>query len=294
MNQLLFFLLRFTGLPFIIREFIQKNKVTILMLHKTDEKTSAKIFQYLSRRYNIIDLNYFITAAEKKLAIQKKSIILTFDDGHILNYEMLPILKKTKIPVTVFLCSSIINTNRHFWFTIKGYATKINDLKRATNAQRIEILEAAGFSQEMEFKEPQALQKWQLMEMKEYVNFQSHTKFHPILPKCTKKEANNEISDSKKQLEKEYDLMINAIAYPNGDYSDRDIQLAKEAGYKCGITVDFGYNTIYSDMFRLKRISINDTNDLNELIVKASGLWAFIKTRNGRKQSYGYSSSVEK
>ena len=89
------------------------------------------------------------------------------------------------------------------------------------------------------------------------------------------------------KLEKDFDLIINAIAYPNGDYSNRDIKLVKKAGYKCGLTVDFGYTSKNTDLFRLKRLSINDSIDLKEIIVKASGLWAFFKTRNGKRQAYG-------
>ncbi len=98
---------------------------------------------------------------------------------------------------------------------------------------------------------------------------------------------------AKQMLETEYKLPINAIAYPNGDYSDRDIAISKEAGYTCGITVDFGYNTIHTDLFRLKRLSVNDTGNLDELAVKASGVWAFFKTRNGRKQGFGWQERTE-
>ncbi len=40
-------------------------------------------------------------------------------------------------------------------------------------------------------------------------------------------------------------------------------------------------------MFKLKRVSANDTDDINELSVKASGLWAFIKTRISKEQKIG-------
>ena len=79
-----------------------------------------------------------------------------------------------------------------------------------------------------------------------------------------------------------YGLNINSISYPNGDYSRRDILLSKEAGYRCGITIDFGYNTIKTDIFTLKRFSVNDTEDMNELIVKSSGLWSFFRAMTGK------------
>ncbi|HRV84191.1 MAG TPA: polysaccharide deacetylase family protein, partial [Saprospiraceae bacterium] len=77
-----------------------------------------------------------------------------------------------------------------------------------------------------------------------------------------------------------------AIAYPNGDYSDRTVEMSRNSGFQCGVTVDYGFNSMTSDPYRLKRLSINDTGDLNELIVKSSGLWGFLKTRNGKKNGY--------
>ena len=154
--------------------------------------------------------------------------------------------------------------------------------------KRVEYLSSIGFDIEKEYEQPQALQKEQIEQMKPFVNFQAHTLYHPILPMCDYAEAEKEILQSKQVLEQKFGLDITTIAYPNGDYSTRDIALAKEAGYRCGVTVDFGLNNPHSDLFRLKRISISDTANIDELCVKASGLWGFFKTRNGRKQNFGF------
>lgn len=294
MNKLLFILLRVTGLPIIFRELIQRNKVTILLFHDISKETAEQTFSYLSKKYNIIDLNDFIDAIDKrdKTKIPKKALILTFDDGHIRNYEMLPVIKENKIPVTIFLCAAIINSNRHYWFQHKNQPMDTEELKHLSNKEKLNILSKGGFEQDKEFDTPQALQKSHIDEMKHHVNMQAHTMFHPCLPKCDNEEARLEIFNSKEILEREYKLEINAIAYPNGDYSERDVLLAKEAGYKCGITVDFGFNSIKTDVFRLKRLSVNDTSNINELIVKASGVWSFFKTRNGRKQESGFTNKI--
>jgi peptidoglycan/xylan/chitin deacetylase (PgdA/CDA1 family) len=295
MKKLIFKLLRYSGLPFLSREIFQRNKVSILLFHDISNNTALQTFKYLTHNYNILDLNDFIEASEKKdfSKIPKKALIITFDDAHIRNYEMLPAIKKFKIPITIFLCASIINTNRHFWFKLKNKSISTSELKYKSNKNKLDLLSKVGFQQEKEFNNAQALQKVQIEEMKRYINMQSHTLFHPILPKCDDDEAKEEIFKSKQILEKEYGLNINAISYPNGDYSDRDIQLSKDAGYKCGITVDFGFNTLHTDIFRLKRLSVNDTNNIDELIVKASGVWSFFKTRNGRYQKFGYTKNTE-
>ena len=149
------------------------------------------------------------------------------------------------------------------------------------NIERLALLNNHGFDQNQEYENAQALNEFQIKEMAPFVNMQSHTLFHPILPKCKINDAKVEIGDSKKLLEEKYNLKINSISYPNGDYSMRDIKLSKDAGYECGITVDFGFNNFNADLFRLKRISVNDTRDLNELIVKSTGLWGFLKLLMG-------------
>ena len=295
MNALIFKILRFTGLPFLFRELVQRNKVTILLYHDIGKEAFAKNLVYLSGRYNIIGLDDFINACRKNdaTALPEKALIITFDDGHLGNYELRQVLENTRIPVTIFLCAGIINTNRHYWFTYRHPEISKSDLKRLSNRKKLELLEKAGFTPETEFPKPQAMSKSQILEMKPVVNFQAHTIFHPCLPQCDDREVREEIITAKKMLETEYNLPINAIAYPNGDYSDRDIAVSKEAGYTCGITVDFGYNTIHTDLFRLKRLSVNDTGNLDELAVKASGVWAFFKTRNGRKQGFGWQERTE-
>ena len=285
MRKFFFILLRFSGLPFLFRFFIQKKNITIVLFHDPEVEAADMAITHLKSKFNIIDLNEYISAVKNQdfSSIPKFPMIITFDDGHIKNYELLPIFKKHHVPVTIFLCASIIDTNRHFWFN-----KKLDDnLKTVSNSQRLSILEKYNFDQHQEYESPQALNSIQIKEMIPFVNMQSHTLFHPILPKCDLEEANHEISHSKKLLEDKYNLIINTISYPNGDYSKRDIELAKKAGYECGITVDFGFNNNKPDLFRLKRISVNDTSDINELIVKSTGVWGFFKTFNGLKQSYG-------
>jgi hypothetical protein len=45
-----------------------------------------------------------------------------------------------------------------------------------------------------------------------------------------------------------------------------------------GLTTEFGFNSLSSNLFELKRISTNDTDDLNEFAVRVSGLWGILKS----------------
>ncbi len=219
-------------------------------------------------------------------------MVITFDDGHIGNYELLPIIKKLNIPVTIFLCASIIDTNRQFWFQYDELPMSAEKLKKKKNNERLKILRKAGFDKNHEYDSASALQRKHIEEMRPYVNFQAHAMYHPIFPNCDDEEVRTEIFGTKEALENKFGLEINAIAYPNGDYCERTIRLSKEAGYQCGLTVEYGFNDLESDLFILKRLGLDDSYDKNELIAKVSGLWDFIKTRNGRKQTVGKTEKV--
>jgi len=293
-KALLFKILRFSGLPFLFREILQRRRVTILLFHDISRDTAAQTFDVLSARYHLLDLQTFVRKCQSgDNHLPPKSLIVTFDDGYIRNYDFLPVLKARKIPVTIFLCAGIIDTKRHFWFKHKIPTHRSSELRRMPSTERLRLLRQTGFTYEREYSQPHALTRSQIEEMKPWVDFQSHTLFHPCLPRCGSAEAQREISRSREVLSRAYGLRVNAISYPHGDYSERDIELCRRAGYECGITVDCGFNTIETDCFRLKRLPVNDTSDMNELIVKASGLWELLKTVLGGHRQFGWTDKVE-
>lgn len=111
-----------------------------------------------------------------------------------------------------------------------------------------------------------------------------------VVDNCNGAKAWAEINDSKGQLESSYGLSIFALSYPNGDYSSREITLAQRAGYACGLSVDHGFNSARTDLYRIRRIAIDDADGSSKLVVKACGLWGFFKGLVV-KQSYGYTES---
>ena len=285
--------LRYSGVAWLWREIVQRRKVTFLLFHDMDVADAERSFTYLKKHYHIIGLSDYLEAVRLGVKLPPKSVVITFDDGHVSNYQMLPVIQRLQIPVTIFLCSSIVGTHRHFWFRhSEEMKYQVEALKQLTNQQRLEALKQFGFEQQQEYADTQALSKEQIAEMKDVVDFQSHTCYHPILPQCDNEEAQWEIAESKQQLECNYGLEISALSYPNGDYSLRDIQMAKEAGYSCGVTVDSGYNDFHTDLFRIKRFSVNDAKTITELMVKASGCYALMKHKL-HKPSYGFKPSKQ-
>jgi len=279
-RSFIFFLIRISGVPFLIRITIQRKLVTILYYHDIDPKVADISFKVLRSRYNIISLDSFINAyiSGNKKNIPSRALIITFDDGHKGNFRLLPVINECQIPVTIFLCAGIINTNRHYWWTAISENKVFEKLLRCSNVKRLEILSDFGFRQDREYQDRQALLTTEINEMKTcpYISFGSHTIFHPFLDRCSSSESLFELSESKRILEQDHSLKIKALSFPNGNYSNREIKFVESLKYQCALTVNPGYNSLNGDVYRLRRFSTNDTSDMNELIVKASGLWRFI------------------
>jgi len=147
------------------------------------------------------------------------------------------------------------------------------------NKDMLNYLKTLGYDKEKEYQERHALNVVEINEMEasKLVDFQAHTMYHPILVNLDEKESKKEIELCKRDLEKLINDEVYAFAYPNGDYTNREIEHVKESGYKCALTVDNGYNDDKTDLFKLKRICLNDNGSIYENIIRSTGLWDYLK-----------------
>jgi peptidoglycan/xylan/chitin deacetylase (PgdA/CDA1 family) len=270
-----FRLLRLTLIPVLIRHTLQRERVTLLLYHDPAPATLDRHLEILKQLYSIIDLRTYVSALcdGTTSKLPHRALVVTLDDGYRGNRSLLPVLERLGVPVTIFLCASIVGTKRRFWFK---HARDVAALKRVSDSERLERLARDGFSAYGE--ECEALSNGEIREMSgPHVDFQSHGLSHPILPHCGRAKARAEIFESKDALDTRYGLDIYAFSYPNGDYTEREVRLVREAGYRCGVTVDLGFNTGATDPFRIRRICIADADGIDELLVKCCGLWGAIR-----------------
>jgi peptidoglycan/xylan/chitin deacetylase (PgdA/CDA1 family) len=279
MRGWIFLSLRLTLLPFVLREVVQRKKVTILVYHAPSAETFDKHLRFLKRVYHIIPLSTYLDARQRAdfSKLPAKALVITLDDGHSSNYALTENIAKHEVAVTIFVCSGLIGTYRRFWFLHQETRTIVQQLKTRPDAERLAILREAGFEETKEFEERQALSTSEIADMQPKVDFQSHSVFHPILPHCSTEKAEAEIVRSRLDLQTRLGKKLYAFAYPNGNYSAREMQLVEKAGYACALTLDRGANTSKIPPFSLRRICIPDDAALHELVVKASGLWGGLK-----------------
>lgn len=270
MKKIFYAFFIYSGLCSFIR-YLNRNKITIISYHAPRYDIFSKHLNYLSKKYNFCSINDFYESILDNRHISR-GLIVTFDDGHRSNVELLPLIKEYQLIPVIYLCSRVVGTNHPFWWkTIKNGSAKY--YKECTNQERLSILQQKGFyTTDMVVHEPHGLTKEDLLKLKDYVIFGSHTRIHPILPQCTHREQWNEIVNSKKELEELCKCNIEHFAYPNGDYDNYSLECVQMAGYKTARTTDAGWNNKSTNLFKLKVIGISDDADIMKLRFQLSGL----------------------
>lgn len=261
-----------TGIARAARAWLWRDRIAILLYHDPDPATLDRHLTYLRTVCDLVTLDDLGLPGRGR-----PRAAITLDDGHVGNARLLPIFIKHQVRPTIFLCSRIVGRPRsHWWLHPGAERAGIERLKRETNAQRLAELEAGGFRQDHEDCAT-GLSVEQLEAMRPYVDFQPHSRFHPILTRCEDSECRDEITDSKHEIEALFTKRCEHFAYPNGNYGIREISLVKAAGYKTARTCDVGWNDHSSDPFRLRTILVADDASVRWFTVQLTGIPLFLK-----------------
>ncbi len=151
-----------------------------------------------------------------------KSVVIVEDDAHKSVYtDMLPLVKKYNVPVTVFV-----------------YPSAISNAKYAMTWDQIRELKKTGLFE-----------------------FQSHTYWHPNFKKDRRKMSPAEfdksvtmqLTKSKARIEKELGVKVDMLAWPFGIYDDDLLRRATAAGYIATFTIERHHANASDSVMKLPR-----------------------------------------
>ncbi|MCP5327354.1 MAG: polysaccharide deacetylase family protein [Sinobacteraceae bacterium] len=210
--------------------------------------------RFLRRHFSPITFRQAIDCLERGIALPARSVIVTFDDGHLDNYlHAFPILQSLGMPATIFLSTGYVDTRLPFWFDQVArllYRAPPGRLDLSTIEMRIELSDIASRRRATEVilgrlkripesdrlsslrelesrldrnvvrsedSEPFALSWSQVLEMSQSgIEFGSHTVSHPILSNLEPAQLARELGDSRRSIELHTGQPADVIAYPIG------------------------------------------------------------------------------
>lgn len=182
--------------------------------------------------YTVVPLDTAMQYIQGKIkSIPAKSVVITVDDGHKSVYsDMAPIVKKYKIPVTLFI-----------------YPSAISNAKYAMTWEQLSALEKTG-----------------------NFRVESHTYWHPNFKKEKKKlspeeyakSVDKQMNGSKKKLEEKMGHEIKYLAWVFGIYDEELLVDAKKAGYAAAFTIDRQHASSGDNAMALGRYMVVSKHDL--------------------------------
>lgn len=235
--------------------------------------------EFVRRYFSPIRFDALLAALDLGTPLPPRSLIVSFDDGHLDNYtHAFPILKSLGVPATIFLSTGYIGASGTFWFdrlaTLLYHApegeldiaalslrlvldrtvatrrsaaeTLLSRLKRLPNTQRLDVLDRleAQLSRHVPAAAAQAsgtLTWAQVQEMSRAgIEFGSHTVTHPILTMLSDAQLHDELAESKRVIEQQIGRPAPVLAYPVGGSHDFDRRVIAQAK-GCGYRLGVSY-----------------------------------------------------
>lgn len=230
---------------------------------------------YIRKGYRFISMDEFLNVYKSSSILLEKLCLITIDDGWQGNMDLLPVIERYSVPVTIFVSTEPISSG-NFWseYIIKerGRNEMIEFKKlpyeefnrQLDNAKRCIKLDRSAITIE------------QLKELKNHplVSIHSHTVNHPILTNVPDDVLDMELKDSQHFLETVTKRRVYAFSYPNGSLTQREM-LASKKYYEIAFTTEMRHISKDDNPFLLPRVAL--TGDFYRDLLKISGIWKYIK-----------------
>jgi len=242
----------------------RKNKLVIVRYHSVGNfrkhEVNVKInkfrkqMEFLAKNYSLLSLRDACGLLKEKKCLPEKAVAVTFDDGYFDNYtNAYPVLRELNVPATIFLTAGYIDTKK-----ILPH----------------DIFDNPAYNYFLAWEQAREMAK-------NNICFGSHTINHVNLAKVA--DFKKEITDSKEIIEKELGNKIDMISYPFGlvtDFNQDVKKSAEDAGYIFGFTAMNGVNDSSTDLFELRRIGIESSDNMFTFRAKLNGALDLLEVKD--------------
>lgn len=264
------------------RKALRGDFILSLYFHNPDKSLFEFCIKWLRENgFSFLSENDIVAIANKEVPFPKGGVILTVDDGWESNEKnVIAVAEKEGVPVTIFVTTDAIENGNYWWpYVAKAREFKmsfpgIEDLKKIPNKEREKLIRSIKTKVTLQ---RQALDLRQLRNASKlkYIKISAHTVNHPILLNCEDDEAFQEIENSKLQIEKWLNRPVDSFAYPNGDYSKREIDYLKQLKFFSAYTTEPAYLTEerLQKIYQLPRFCVFEGISKAEAICRMTGVW---------------------
>lgn len=270
--------------------------LAVLGYHGVDDPRGfARQLDRLMRIARPVSLDEVEEAIASRRPLAGRAVLITFDDGERSVYEHgLPLLRERGLPAVAFVVSSLIGTDRPFWWyeverlvgedRVDGRtaAQWLRHLKTVSQESRLAALEGLRAGQPSVRRPQLTVDELRALEAGG-VRVENHSRTHPLLDTCSDTDVCDEIVVSHEQLTKLLGRAPRSFAYPNGNWDARTERLLGELGYTTAFLFDHRLGPRLPDHpLRISRLRVATTTSPNRFETILSGLHPAVHGLRGR------------
>ncbi len=286
----------------------------------TGEAAFAAQMDLLARRFRVLPLEEMFDFLREDRPLPSGSVSVTFDDGYADNYtHALPILRRHRLPATVFLATGHVGGARGlFWWDevsrwraagkwaieVEGLGRRalrtlaerdalLGELKRLPVDDAVRRVRDASDRAGLE-PSPEAGKEFltwdQAREMgREGIELGAHTVSHCLLPRESPERRRREATESRAAIERETGRPCRFFCYPDGAVTDDVAAEIRSLGF-AGAVATGARDVVQEpplDLYRVPRKIINYRAGMTVFRFRLSGHPERIKRRIGRAPRAG-------
>ena len=254
--------------PFLLNFKNEKNRLLVFYFHglyaseseqklnHIDPQNNMTVTQFEDFiKYFLINKYRFICPEDMNsdLDSSQKYVMITFDDGYYNNLLSFEILERYKIPAVYFLTTRNISENSSFWWDIIfKYRSKQGSSLENIRSEQVSLKSLkhqdiidyivrnfgiVSLNPWSDIDRPLNENEVKLLAKHSYASIGNHTHNHSILTNYTRDEIVEELRISNNSLFEMIGKYPISIAYPNGNFNDLVISIAKEEGFQYAFTI---------------------------------------------------------
>lgn len=253
-----------------------------IYFHNPTKKEFVACVEWLiQNKFTFISISDIDNIIHQRLPFPKGAALITVDDGWSSNEEnIVEVADKYKVPVTIFVSTGPVEDGAYWWSYVRKAKKRniecpsLNTLKQVPNEER--LLEVKKLKKKLPLqREAMTIEQVRKIANSKYVTIGSHTDTHPILINCKIDQLYSELEVSRSKLEAWTGKKIDYFAYPNGDYSKREMKALQELNYKLAFCSDQRPLTreCLKDEYKLPRVAFLEGASLAENICRIVGVW---------------------
>lgn len=249
--------------------------VLSVYFHNPSARAFEQFILWAKRKgYHFVDLNELLLYINTGVKKRKKIAYISLDDAWRGNLDLLPVVEKYQVPITIFAPVELLRDGNFWWEYVGkvGGFSLVNKYKQLPETEFKSELNKIKGSVALE-RMAMTIDELQQISQHPLVDIQSHSYNHPILTNCTNESLDAELRLSKEELASIIGKEITAFSYPNGSLTNREVEAVRKY-YDCAFTTESNYPTIGCDKMLIPRIALTD--DYWSNLAKIVGGWNLI------------------